>query len=73
MNKHRFPELAPIPRDVMGVPASSANIERALSAAVEIKSAKKNKIKADLFSKCLSSLKRIPIFFLLNHNVCLFE
>jgi hypothetical protein len=49
MNKHRFPELAPIPRDVMGVPASSANIERALSAAVEIKSAKKTKSKQTFF------------------------
>jgi hypothetical protein len=49
MNKHRFPALSPIRRDVMGVPASSDNIERAFSAAVDIKSAKRNKIKADLF------------------------
>jgi hypothetical protein len=49
MNEHRFPALAPIARDVMGVPASSANIEHAFSTAVDIKSAKRNKIKAALF------------------------
>jgi hypothetical protein len=53
MNKHRFPALAPIPSDVMGVPALSANIERAFSTAVDIKSAKRNKIKAALFHMLL--------------------
>jgi hypothetical protein len=65
MNEHRFPALAPIARDVMGVPASSANIERAFSTAVDIKSAKRNKIKAALFQMLL-----FICFFLLNLNDC---
>jgi len=47
--EHRFPALAPIARDVMGVKASSANIERTFSTVKDMKSAKRNKIKAALF------------------------
>jgi hypothetical protein len=53
MNNYRFSALAPIPSDVMGVPASSANIERAFSTAVDLKSAKRNKIKSALFHMLL--------------------
>jgi hypothetical protein len=53
LNEHRFPALAPIARDVMGVPASSSNIERGFSTAVDIKSAKRNGIKASLFQMLL--------------------
>nr|CAH0105858.1 unnamed protein product [Daphnia galeata] len=49
VNQHRFPALAPIARDVMGIPVSSANIERAFSTAVDILSAMRNKIKPKLF------------------------
>ncbi len=68
MNEHRFPALAPMARDIMGVPASSANIKRAFSTAVDIKSAKRNKIKAALFHMLLF-IKKNSIFFLLNLNV----
>jgi hypothetical protein len=47
----------------MGVPASSANIERAFSTAVDIKSAKRNKIKAALFQMLLFIKKN---FYLLS-------
>jgi hypothetical protein len=63
MNEHRFPALAPIARDVMGVPASSANIKRAFRTAVDIKSAKRNKIKAALFQMLLFIKKN---FYLLS-------
>ena len=49
VNQHRFPALAPIARDIMGIPVSSANIERAFSTAVDILSAMRNKIKPKLF------------------------
>ncbi|XP_059351385.1 uncharacterized protein LOC130703038 [Daphnia carinata] len=49
LNQHRFLALAPIARDIMGIPCSSANIERAFSTAVDILSAKRNKIKPKLF------------------------
>jgi hypothetical protein len=64
MNEHRFPALAPIARDVMGVPASSANIERAFSTAVDIKSAKRNKIKAALFQMLLFIKKNFQLLSL---------
>ncbi|KZS07307.1 Uncharacterized protein APZ42_028993 [Daphnia magna] len=53
LNEHRFPVLSLIARDVMGVPASSSNIERGFSTAVDIKSAKRNGIKAGLFQMLL--------------------
>jgi hypothetical protein len=58
VNQHRFPVLAPITRDIMGIPVSSANIERAFSTAVDILSAMRNKIKPKLFyvSKIFSKL-----------------
>jgi hypothetical protein len=53
LNEHRFPSLAPIARDVMVVPASSSNIKRCFSTAVDIKSAKRNRIKASFFQMLL--------------------
>jgi hypothetical protein len=67
LNEHRFPALAPIARDVMGVPASSAHIKRTFSTVKDMKSAKRNKIKAALIQMPLS-IKKISIFFLLNLN-----
>ena len=69
LNEHRFPALTPIARDVMGVKASSANIERTFSTVKDkdMKSAKRNKIKAALFQMPLF-IKKISIFFLLNLN-----
>ncbi|KAK4028788.1 hypothetical protein OUZ56_021806 [Daphnia magna] len=49
LNQHRFPALAPIAKDIIGIPCSSANIERALSTAVDILSARSNKNKPKLF------------------------
>ncbi|KZS07309.1 Uncharacterized protein APZ42_028994 [Daphnia magna] len=49
LNQHRFPALAPIAKDIMGIPCSSANIERAFSTAVDILSARSNKNKPKLF------------------------
>ena len=57
VNQHRFPALAPIARDVMGIPVSSANIERAFSTAFDILSAMRNKIKPKLFDM-LAFIKR---------------
>ena len=51
LNEHGFPALALIARDVMGVPASSSNIERGFTTGV--KSAKRNGIKASLFQMLL--------------------
>ncbi len=64
-NEHRFPSLALIARDVMGVPASSSNIERGFSTAVDIKSAKRNGIKASLFQMLLFIKKKLPFPFLI--------
>jgi hypothetical protein len=64
LNEHRFPALASIARDVMGVKASeasSANIKRTFSTVTDMKSAKKNKIKAALFQMPLF-IKKISIF-----------
>ena len=44
INSHRFPSLSPIARDILGVPSSSANIERLFSTAVDILSAKRNAV-----------------------------
>ena len=62
-----FQHFAPIARDVVGVNASSANIERTFSRVKEIKSAKRNKTKAALFKMALF-IKKNSIFFLLNLN-----
>ena len=61
LNEHRFPALAPIARDVMGVPASSAKIDRTFSTAKDIKSAKRNKIKAALFQMPLFIKKNVHL------------
>ena len=68
LNEHRFPALALIARDVMGVPASSSNIERGFSTAVDIKSAKRNGIRASLFQMLLF-IKKTAISFLSNFSL----
>ena len=57
MNRHRFPSLSPIARDILGVPSSSANIERLYSTAVDILSAKRNNLKLDMFEMLFFILK----------------
>ena len=56
-----FQHFAPIARDVMGVKASSANIERTFSTIKDMKSAKRNKIKASLF--------QMPLFIKTNFHL----
>ena len=56
-----FQHFEPIARDVMGVKASSANIERNFSTVKEMKSAKRNKIKAALF--------QMPLFIKKNFHL----
>lgn len=48
-NANRFPNLAKIARDILCIPASSANIEQLFSIALDILSAKRNKMKPLLF------------------------
>jgi len=52
LNEYRFPALALITKNVMDVPASSSNIKGGFSTAVDIKSAKRNGIKASYFKCC---------------------
>ena len=52
-NVFRYPILAPIAKDFLGVPASSANIERLFSTALEILPAKRNKMKSNMFEMLL--------------------
>ena len=59
-----FQHFAPIARDVMGVNASSANIERTFSTVKEMKSAKRNKIKAALFQMPLFIKKKFHLLSL---------
>ena len=47
-NQNRFPNLAPIARDILGVPSSSARIEKIFSTATDIMSSKRNGIKPDM-------------------------
>ena len=48
-NQHRFPWFSKLAIDVLGVPASTGSVERAFSVATHILSAKRLKMKADLF------------------------
>ena len=48
-NQHRFPWLSKLAIDVLCVPASTGSVERAFSVATDILSAKRLKMKADLF------------------------
>ena len=48
-NQHRFPWFSKLAIDVLGVPASTGSVERAFSVATDILSAKRLKMKADLF------------------------
>jgi len=50
VNNHRFPYLAQIAKDIFGTPASSGSVERVFSTATDIMTAKRNRMKADLFS-----------------------
>lgn len=52
-NGHRFPRLATIARDVFGVPASSAHVERVFNTALRLLSGKKVNTKAAQFKKML--------------------
>ena len=52
-NVHRFPYLASIARDLFGIPASSGNIERVFTTATDILSAKRSRMKPELFQKLM--------------------
>lgn len=63
----RFPLLSEIGRDAVGVAASSGSIERSFSTATDILSAKRNRMKPDLFArlmfiKCNSKLTWLDSF-----------
>lgn len=49
-NRHRFPYLSMIARDIFGIPASSGSIERVFSTAIDVLSIKRCNMKVDLFN-----------------------
>jgi hypothetical protein len=62
-NADRFKNLSEIALHLFCIPASSANIERVFSVAKDILSAKRNRMKSDLFRKILFIRRN---YFLLN-------
>ena len=53
LNSHRFTFLSQIAKDIFGIPASSGNIERIFSTALDIIGAKRHNLKPDLFERFL--------------------
>ncbi|KZS04934.1 Uncharacterized protein APZ42_032015 [Daphnia magna] len=52
-NQHRFRFLAPIARDILGIPATSASIERCFSTALDIFAIKRINMKVELLNMLL--------------------
>ena len=56
-NAHRFPLLAEVAKEIFGIPASSASIERHFSTALDIISSKRNRLKPTLFRSMMKIKK----------------
>ena len=52
-NAHRFKYLSEIAVEILGIPASSGQLERIFSTASDIKSAKRNRLSPVLFERLL--------------------
>jgi hAT family C-terminal dimerisation region len=65
LNQHRFPALAPIAKDIMEIPCSSANIEPSFKTADHILSAERKKPNPELL-QCLCSLNLMLNFWKLS-------
>ena len=69
LNSHRFRFLYIMAIEILGIPASSGQLERIFSTATDIMSAKRNRLNSDLFEK-ISFIKRnafvLPVSALIN-------